>query len=161
MKKYKSEMTVWIKLHSESWNIGYCLNSRDQLPFHYTMNLLVLALGKKLTSLWHILVTTRLPPTPILMYYLINSCKQRTVLLILMYLPVNKEICDFSKWSCVWITINCGKFWKTWEYQTTWPASWETYIQVRKQQLELTWNNRLVPNRKKSTSRPYIVTVFI
>ena len=26
----------------------------------------------------------------------------------------------------VWITINCGKFWKRWEYQTTWPASWET-----------------------------------
>ena len=24
-----------------------------------------------------------------------------------------------------------------WEYQTTWPASWETYMQVRKQQLEL------------------------
>ena len=36
----------------------------------------------------------------------------------------------------VWITINCGKFWKIWEYQTTWPASWETYIQVRNQQLE-------------------------
>ena len=36
-----------------------------------------------------------------------------------------------------WITINCGKFWKKWEYQTTWPASWETYMQVRKQQLEL------------------------
>ena len=34
----------------------------------------------------------------------------------------------------VWITINCGKFWKRWEYQTTWPASWETCIQVRKQQ---------------------------
>ena len=31
----------------------------------------------------------------------------------------------------------CGKFWKRWEYQTTWPASWETYTQVRKQQLEL------------------------
>ena len=29
------------------------------------------------------------------------------------------------------------KFWKRWEYQTTWPASWETYMQVRKQQLEL------------------------
>ena len=26
---------------------------------------------------------------------------------------------------------------KRWEYQTTWPASWETYMQVRKQQLEL------------------------
>ena len=37
----------------------------------------------------------------------------------------------------VWITINCGKFWKIWEYQTTWPASWETCMQVRKQQLEL------------------------
>ena len=37
----------------------------------------------------------------------------------------------------VWITINCRKFWKRWEYQTTWPASWETCIQVRKQQLEL------------------------
>ena len=24
-----------------------------------------------------------------------------------------------------------------WEYQTIWPASWETYVQVRKQQLEL------------------------
>ena len=37
----------------------------------------------------------------------------------------------------VWITINCGKFWKRWEYQTIWPASWEIYMQVRKQQLEL------------------------
>ena len=37
----------------------------------------------------------------------------------------------------VWITINCGKFFKRWEYQTTRPASWETYMQVRKQQLEL------------------------
>ena len=35
------------------------------------------------------------------------------------------------------VTINCGKFFKRWEYQTTWPASWETYMQVRKQQLEL------------------------
>ena len=36
----------------------------------------------------------------------------------------------------VWITINCGKFWKRWEYQTTFPASWETYMQVQKQQLQ-------------------------
>ena len=35
------------------------------------------------------------------------------------------------------ITINCGKFWKRWEYQATWPASWEICMQVRKQQLEL------------------------
>ena len=37
----------------------------------------------------------------------------------------------------VWITINCGKFWKRWEYQTTWSASWEICMQVSKQQLEL------------------------
>ena len=37
----------------------------------------------------------------------------------------------------VWITINCGKFWKRWAYQTIWPVSWETCMQVRKQQLEL------------------------
>ena len=37
----------------------------------------------------------------------------------------------------VWITTNSGKFWKRWEYQTTWPASWEICMQVKKQQLEL------------------------
>ena len=35
------------------------------------------------------------------------------------------------------ITINCEKFLTRWEYQTTWPASWETCMQVKKQQLEL------------------------
>ena len=37
----------------------------------------------------------------------------------------------------VWITMNYGKFWKRWEYQTIWSASWETCMQVRKQWLEL------------------------
>ena len=36
----------------------------------------------------------------------------------------------------VWLTINCGKFWKRWEYKTTWPASWEICMQIKKQQLE-------------------------
>ena len=35
------------------------------------------------------------------------------------------------------IIIHCGKFFKRWESQTTWPASWETCMQVRKQQLEV------------------------
>ena len=43
----------------------------------------------------------------------------------------------YAKALTVWITKNCGKFWKWWVYQTTWSASWETYMQVRKQQLEL------------------------
>ena len=34
-------------------------------------------------------------------------------------------------------SVDHNKLWKRWEYQITWPASWETYIQVRKQQLEL------------------------
>ena len=36
----------------------------------------------------------------------------------------------------VWITTNCGKFLKIWEYQTTLPASWEICMQVKKHQLE-------------------------
>ena len=42
---------------------------------------------------------------------------------------------DYAK-AFDWITTNCGKFWKRWEYQTTWPASWEIYMQVKKKQLE-------------------------
>ena len=37
----------------------------------------------------------------------------------------------------LWITTNCGKFFKRWEYQTTWPSSWEICMQVKKKQLEL------------------------
>ena len=37
----------------------------------------------------------------------------------------------------VWVTINCGKFLKRWEYQTTWPTPWDICMQVKKQQLEL------------------------
>ena len=33
----------------------------------------------------------------------------------------------------VWITTNCGKFFKRWEYQTIWPASWKICMQVKKQ----------------------------
>ena len=36
----------------------------------------------------------------------------------------------------MWITTNCGKFLKRWEYQTTLPASCETCIQIKTQQLE-------------------------
>ena len=56
----------------------------------------------------------------------------------------------------VWITTNCGKFWKRWVYQTTLPASWETCMQVRKQQLE--------PDKKQWTGsklgKEYIKIVY-
>ena len=52
-----------------------------------------------------------------------------------------KNICfcfiDYAKpFDCV----DHNKLWEIlqeMEYQTTWPASWETYMQVKKQQLEL------------------------
>ena len=51
-----------------------------------------------------------------------SSRKTSTTVLLTMSKPLT-----------VWITTN----FKRWEYQTTWPASWETYMQVRKQHLEL------------------------
>ena len=44
---------------------------------------------------------------------------------------------DYPKPLTIWITTNCGKLFKRWEYQTTLPASSEIYMQVKKQQLEL------------------------
>ena len=37
----------------------------------------------------------------------------------------------------VWITTNCGKFFKRWDYQTTLSSFWEISMQIKKQQLEL------------------------
>ena len=61
----------------------------------------------------------------------------------------------------VWITTNCGKFFKRWGYQTTWPASWEICMQVKKQQSELDMEHGLVQNWERHTSRLYIVTLLI
>ena len=54
-----------------------------------------------------------------------------------------------------------GKFWKRWEYQTTWSASWEICMQVRKQQWELDMEQQTGSNRKRRTSRLYIVTLLM
>ena len=54
--------------------------------------------------------------------------------------PENIYFCfiDYAKaFDCVDHNKQTGKFWKRWEYQTTWPASWEICMQVMKQQLEL------------------------
>ena len=49
---------------------------------------------------------------------------------------------------------------KTWEYQITLPASWEICIKGKKQQNQI-WNNGLVQNWERSTSRLYIITLLI
>ena len=56
----------------------------------------------------------------------------------------------------VWNTINCGKFWKRWEYQTTWPASWEICMQIRKQQLELDMEQQTGSKQEKE----YVKAVY-
>ena len=45
--------------------------------------------------------------------------------------------------------------------QTTWPASWETYMQVRKQQLELDMEQQTGSKRERNMARLYIVTLLI
>ena len=56
----------------------------------------------------------------------------------------------------VWITTNSGKFLKRWEHQTTWPASWEICMQIRKQKLE--------PDMKQQTGsklgKEYVKAVY-
>ena len=48
------------------------------------------------------------------------------------------------------------------EYQTTWPASWEVYTQVKKQQLELDMELQTGPRfGKEYVKAVYIVTLLI
>ena len=56
----------------------------------------------------------------------------------------------------VWTTTNCGKILKSWKYQTTWPASWEICMQVKKQQLELDMEQQ--PGSK--SRKEYIKAVY-
>ena len=44
----------------------------------------------------------------------------------------------YWQWQSLWLcgSKQTGKFWKRWEYQTTWPVSWEICMQDKKQQLE-------------------------
>ena len=56
----------------------------------------------------------------------------------------------------MWITMNCGKVFKRWECQTSWPASWETCMQVRKQQLELDMEQQTV----SKSGKEYVKAVY-
>ena len=56
----------------------------------------------------------------------------------------------------VWTTANCGKFLKKWEYQTTWPASWDICMQVKKQQLGLDMEKQTGSKSRKE----YVVVVY-
>ena len=53
------------------------------------------------------------------------------------------------------------KFWKRWEYQTTWPASWEICMQVRKQQLELDMEQTGSKSRKDYVKAVYCHPAYL
>ena len=63
---------------------------------------------------------------------------------------------DYTKPLTVWITTNCGKFFKRWEYQTILPASLEICMQVTKQKLELDVEEQI----GSKLGKEYIKTVY-
>ena len=50
---------------------------------------------------------------------------------------------------------------QSWEYQSTWPASWEIWMQIKKEQLEMDMEQQNGSSQERSTSRLYIVTLLI
>ena len=68
---------------------------------------------------------------------------------------------DYAKAFTVWIITDCGRFFKRWEYQITWPASWEIWMQVKNQQLEMDMEQQTGSKLGRSMSRLYIVTLLI
>ena len=69
-----------------------------------------------------------------------------------------KKAREFQKniYFCFIDYANCGKFLNRWEYQTTWPASGEICMQIKKQQLELDMEQQTGSKLEKE----YIKTVY-
>ena len=72
----------------------------------------------------------------------LEKAEEPIVILIVYSFPSGFLSVYAQQWDCwiIWqfyFQKNCGKFLKRWEYQTTFPVSWEICMQVRKQQLEL------------------------
>ena len=74
------------------------------------------------------------PPPPAHTHHMIDRAKSKGI-------PKKNKIyfcfIEYTKALAVWSTTNCEIFLKRWEYLTTLPASWETCMQVKKQQLDL------------------------
>ena len=75
-----------------------------------------------------------------------------------------KNIClCFIDYAKAFDSVDQNKLWKIlrrWEYETTWPVSWDISMQVKKQQLEPDMEQRTGSNRERSTSRLYIITLL-
>ena len=79
---------------------------------------------------------------------------------------LQKNICFcFINYTKTFDCVDHNKLWEIFkeiEIQTTLPASWQIYTQVKKQQLKLDMEQLdMVPNWERSMSRLYIITLFI
>ena len=61
----------------------------------------------------------------------------------------------------VWITTNCRKFLKRWEYQTILPVSWETCMLVKKQQLKPDMEQQTGSKLRKEYDKAVYCHLFI
>ena len=114
-QKAKEELkSLLMKVKKESEQVGWKLNiQKTKIMASSPISSVLFSRSVISDSLWpHDLQHARLP------------CPSSTSTLLNMPKPL-----------IVWITTNCGKFFKWWKYQTTWPASWEICMQVKKQQL--------------------------
>ena len=102
-----------------------------------------------------IIETARVPKKHLL-YWSLSFCL--TSLCI-----VGSSLLTMPKPLTVWITTNCGKSLKRWEYQTTFSASWEICVHVKKQQLEpdMEQQNCSKLRKERSTSRLYCHPAYI
>ena len=122
-KAMPSNVQTTIQLHSSHMLAKWCSNfSKPGFNSTWTKNLQVFKLDLEKAEESEF----KLPTSVGSLKKQKSSRKTSTSALLTMPMPLT-----------VWITINCGKFWKRWAYQTIWSASWETCMQVRKQQLEL------------------------
>ena len=64
-------------------------------------------------------------------YWIIRKARQFQKNIYFCFIDYAKAL-DYVDHHKLWEILK-----EIWEYQTTWPASWETYMWVRKQQLEL------------------------
>ena len=104
------------------------VQTTTQLHSSHTTKLMLKILQARLNSMW----TSRCSSQRSNCQHLLDHWKSKRIpekYLLLLYL-----LCQ-----CLWLcgSQQTGKFFKRWEYQTTWPDSWEICMQVRKQQLEL------------------------
>ena len=80
-------------------------------------------------------------PEVAIICWIIEKARVTEKQLLLLYWPHQ------ILWLCE--SQQTGKFWKRWEYQTTWPSSWEICMQVKKQQLEMDIEQKTCPKSGK------------